>query len=194
MTIKEMQANGYTRYAAFITKYIVTKKVEVWAKDWDDAHAILEEAAETLPDSAFEERELPEISQLEHSPEPLPFIAAAQSVIADCNERFYGTAREDAPKTTPTQQKITEITNAMRELLLYKNQKYGDSALKPKRIFHKGNNLTSILIRLDDKLSRVMENNDQLPRINDVADIIGYCTLLLIGMGATADDIQKLRD
>ena len=97
-------------------------------------------------------------------------------------------------ETSETQQKITEITNAMRELLLYKNQKYGDSALQPKRIFHKGNNLTSILIRLDDKLSRVMENNDQLPRINDVADIIGYCTLLLIGMGATADDIQKLKD
>lgn len=93
-----------------------------------------------------------------------------------------------------TQEKIKEITNAMRELLLYKNQKYGDSALKPKRIFHKGNNLTSILIRLDDKLSRVMENNEQLPRINDVADIIGYCTLLLIGMGVTAEDIQKLMD
>ena len=97
-------------------------------------------------------------------------------------------------ETTDTQQKITEITEAMRDLLLYKNQKYGDSALHPKRIFHKGNAVTSVLIRLDDKLSRIMENNDQLPRINDVADIIGYCTLLLVGMGATADDIQKLKD
>lgn len=41
-------------------------------------------------------------------------------------------------ETTPTQQKITEITDAMRELLLYKNQKYGDSALHPKQIFYKG--------------------------------------------------------
>lgn len=89
MTIKEMQANGYTRYTAFIEKHIVTKEVEVWAKDWDDARAILEEAAETLPDSAFEERELPEIQQLERSPEPPPSIAAAQSIIADCNEHFY---------------------------------------------------------------------------------------------------------
>ena len=32
---------------------------------------------------------------------------------------------------TETQQKIIEITAAMRELLLYKNQKYGDSALSP---------------------------------------------------------------
>ena len=79
-------------------------------------------------------------------------------------------------------------------LLLYKNKKYGDSALKPKRIFYKGTTLSSILIRLDDKLSRVMENNDKLPRINDVADIIGYCTLLLVSMGATVEDIQKLKD
>ena len=97
-------------------------------------------------------------------------------------------------ETTPTQQKITEITNAMRELLLYKNQKYGDSALKPKQIFYKGGAVSSILIRLDDKLGRIMANADETPRINDVADIIGYCTLLLIGMGATADDIQKLKD
>ena len=97
-------------------------------------------------------------------------------------------------ETTPTQQKITEITNAMRELLLYKNQKHGDSALHPKQIFYKGDATNSILIRLDDKLGRIMANADETPRINDVADIIGYCTLLLIGMGATADDIQKLRD
>lgn len=96
--------------------------------------------------------------------------------------------------TIPTQQKITEITEAMRDLLLYKNQKYGDSALHPKRIFHKGNAVSSILIRLDDKLSRVLENNDQLPRINDVADIIGYCTLLLISMGVTQTDIKALMD
>ena len=75
---------------------------------------------------------------------------------------------------TTTQQKITEITEAMRDLLLYKNQKYGDSALNPKRIFYKGDAVSSILIRLDDKLGRIMANADETPRINDVADIIGY--------------------
>ena len=84
-----MKANGYTRHTAFIEKVIVTKEVEVWAKDLNDARAILEEAAKTLPDSAFGERELPEIQQLERSPEPLPVIAAAQSIIAEYNEHFY---------------------------------------------------------------------------------------------------------
>ena len=36
---------------------------------------------------------------------------------------------------TETQEKIIAITGAMRDLLLYKNQKYGDSALQPKQIF-----------------------------------------------------------
>ncbi len=96
--------------------------------------------------------------------------------------------------TTETQEKIIAITGAMRDLLLYKNQKYGDSALSPKQIFYKGDAVNSILIRLDDKLGRIMANTESTPRINDVADIIGYCTLLLISVGAKPEDIQKLMD
>ena len=95
---------------------------------------------------------------------------------------------------TDTQEKIIAITEAMRDLLLYKNQKYGDSALQPKRVFYKGDAVNSILIRLDDKIGRIMANTENTPRINDVADIIGYCTLLLIGMGVKPEDIQKLMD
>lgn len=94
MKIEEMKANGYTRYAAFIEKHIVTKAVEVWARDWNDARAILEEAAETLPLSAFENGKDPEIEQIEFSLEGLTFISAAQSIIVDCNEHFYDTERE----------------------------------------------------------------------------------------------------
>ena len=91
-----------------------------------------------------------------------------------------------------TQDKITEITDAMKDLC--KNKKYGDSALKPKHIFYKGDSVSSILIRLDDKISRIMTNEDVTPRVNDVADIIGYCVLLLAGMGVNASDIEKLKD
>ena len=95
---------------------------------------------------------------------------------------------------TDTQHKIIEITNAMRDLLLYKNEKYGDSALKPKQIFYKGDAVNSILIRLDDKLGRVMASVAEYDNTDDVADIIGYCMLLLIGIGVGVDDIEKLRD
>ena len=94
----------------------------------------------------------------------------------------------------PTQQKIHEILGAMTDLLLYKNQKYGDSAINPKKIFYKGDSTNSILIRLDDKIGRIMSNTEEKPRVNDVADIIGYCTLLLISMGVTAEDIAKFKD
>ena len=93
-----------------------------------------------------------------------------------------------------TQAKIREITDAMKDLLLYKNKKYGDSAINPKKIFYKGDSTNSILIRLDDKIGRVMSNTEEKPRVNDVCDIIGYCTLLLISMGVTAEDIAKFKD
>ena len=95
---------------------------------------------------------------------------------------------------TDTQNKINEIMEAMKDLLLYKNRLYGNSALNPKQIFYKGDAVNSILIRLDDKLGRIMANTDEKPRINDVADIIGYCTLLLISMGVDKADIDNLRD
>lgn len=94
----------------------------------------------------------------------------------------------------PTQQKICEIMGAMKDLLLYKNEKYGDSAINPKKIFYKGDSANSILIRLDDKIGRIMSNTEEKPRVNDVCDIIGYCTLLLISMGVTAEDIAKFKD
>ena len=48
--------------------------------------------------------------------------------------------------TTETQEKIKELTGAMQDLLLYKNKKYGDSALSPKQIFYKGDAVNSMLL------------------------------------------------
>lgn len=95
---------------------------------------------------------------------------------------------------TGTQKKISDIMDSMKDLLLYKNQKYGDSAINPKKIFYKGDSTNSILIRLDDKLGRIISNTEEKPRVNDTADIIGYCTLLLISMGVTPEDIAKFKD
>lgn len=92
------------------------------------------------------------------------------------------------------QDRITEITDAMKHLLIEKNKRYGNSALEPQNIFYKGDAQNSILIRLDDKLGRIKANTESTPRVNDVCDIIGYCTLLLISMGVTKEDIEKLED
>ena len=111
----------------------------------------------------------------------------------DCAIVKMGYNAEDF-EDTPTQQKIKDILSGMTDLLLYKNRKYGDSAINPKKIFYKGDSTNSILIRLDDKIGRVMSNTEEKPRVNDVADIIGYCTLLLASMGVTSEDLEKFMD
>ena len=91
-----------------------------------------------------------------------------------------------------TQEKIKEFYEAMTDLQLYKNDKYGDAALNPKNRFYKGDAKNSILIRLDDKMNRI-ENSDEL-RANDVCDLVGYLCLLAISMGVTKEDIAKFKD
>lgn len=93
-----------------------------------------------------------------------------------------------------SRQKIVDITNAMQDLLLYKNEKYGDSALNPNNVFYKGDSTNSILIRLDDKIGRIKNNTESKPRTNDVCDVIGYCVLLLASMGVTSKDIERFKD
>ena len=94
MTIEEMKAKGYTRYTAFIKKLIITKEVEVWAKDWNDARDMLENAAKELLDSTFENVDDPEVICLEHDEESLRIIATAQSTVTDFNEDFYKSEEE----------------------------------------------------------------------------------------------------
>lgn len=94
--------------------------------------------------------------------------------------------------TSDSQTKIVQVCDSMKNLLLYKNEKYGDSALNPNNIFYKGDSTNSIKIRLDDKIGRV-KNSDEI-RVNDVCDIIGYCVLLLVSMGVSEKDIENLKD
>jgi hypothetical protein len=69
----------------------------------------------------------------------------------------------------------------MKDLVLYKNMMYGDSALHPLGIFCKAGATSSITVRLDDKLNRI-KNAEEL-RKNDVADLIGYLALLCVSNG-----------
>jgi hypothetical protein len=89
-----------------------------------------------------------------------------------------------------TQKKIELVFNGMRDLVLEKNRRYGDSALNPLGCFSKVSADESIRIRLDDKLKRIM-NSDEL-RKNDVSDVIGYLSLLCVSRGWT--DFQDLID
>lgn len=92
-----------------------------------------------------------------------------------------------------TADKITDVLDGMKGLLLYKNEKYGNSALEPCNIFYKGDSKNSILIRLDDKIQRIKNSKGEI-RSNDVMDIMGYLTLLMVSMGLTSIDFDKQKD
>lgn len=70
------------------------------------------------------------------------------------------------------------VLSSIGKTLIEKNKRYGNAALEPVNVFYKGDASTSILIRLDDKYSRVL-NSDKI-RINDLYDILGYLFLLSI--------------
>ena len=80
-----------------------------------------------------------------------------------------------------TRYQIAQVFDSMRELVLEKNKRYGDSALRPRRCFSKLDCEQGILVRLDDKLNRI-ENASEL-RKNDIADLIGYLSLLCVARG-----------
>lgn len=78
-----------------------------------------------------------------------------------------------------TQQEIERVTRQVSDLLISKNVSYGDSALHPIRIFSKSDSVEQLLVRIDDKLSRI-HNNQNWPGDNDIDDLIGYLILLKI--------------
>lgn len=70
---------------------------------------------------------------------------------------------------------VTEIMHVER-VLLAKNKKYGNSALSPLRIFSRATTEEQINVRLDDKLSRIANRQDDEDEDVEL-DIIGYLVL-----------------
>jgi hypothetical protein len=82
-----------------------------------------------------------------------------------------------------TQIHISLVCDQIKELLLEKNKKYGDSALDPSRIFSKANPIEQLLVRIDDKLNRIQKGAGLLANDEDIIqDLIGYLVLLKIAM------------
>lgn len=87
------------------------------------------------------------------------------------------------PPYPDTQIHIGMICDEVKELLISKNKKYGDSALNPSRIFSKATAIEQILVRIDDKLNRIKQGAGLLANDEDVVmDLIGYLILLKIAL------------
>ena len=85
--------------------------------------------------------------------------------------------------TTHTQKDIQRTCDDIKEMLLAKNRSYGDSAIKPERIFSSGSSIEQLLVRIDDKLSRIKRVGlDGVTSEDTIRDLIGYLILLDIAM------------
>ena len=74
------------------------------------------------------------------------------------------------------EQKLDSVLASIRDMLLEKNRKYGNSALEPIRVFSKAEPLEQIAVRMDDKLSRI--KSAQGDDLEDAKlDLIGYLIL-----------------
>lgn len=91
-----------------------------------------------------------------------------------------------------TQAEIITVCDKIRDLLLSKNAKYGDSALDPVRVFSSASTVEQILVRIDDKLSRVRRGAGLLANDEDVInDLIGYLVLLKIALNREVNTTQE---
>lgn len=78
-----------------------------------------------------------------------------------------------------TQIEIEKTCEEIKQLLLEKNRKYGDSALNPVRIFAKSDATEQLKVRIDDKLNR-LKNLQEDETEDTITDLIGYLILLKI--------------
>jgi hypothetical protein len=87
-------------------------------------------------------------------------------------------------------QEILQQVKRIANMLIDKNAKYGNSALRPKRIFSRANPIEQINIRIDDKLSRI-ENQNENDDEDAEMDLIGYLILKRVCKSLTEREEKK---
>lgn len=66
-------------------------------------------------------------------------------------------------------------------MLVTKNKSYGNSALDPVRIFSRSDPVEQLNVRIDDKISRIMQG-EEYPGDDTELDLIGYLILKRIAI------------
>jgi hypothetical protein len=91
-----------------------------------------------------------------------------------------------------TQNDIKWMCDGIRDMLIQKNLKYNDSATSPKRIFSAASSIEQLLVRIDDKLSRIEQLGwDSKGSEDTLSDLIGYLILLKIAINQGSAEYDK---
>jgi len=83
-----------------------------------------------------------------------------------------------------TRRAISTECDDLKAMLLAKNIAYGNSALDPIRVFSRASTVEQLLVRLDDKLSRLARGCADGEDVE--LDLMGYLVLLRVARRAGA--------
>ena len=86
---------------------------------------------------------------------------------------------------TTINDKLYKIIDDIGVMLVEKNKAYGNSALDPVRVFSKAATTEQILVRLDDKLSRLARGSAAGEDVEK--DLLGYLIILWVSRSKTKD-------
>lgn len=89
---------------------------------------------------------------------------------------------------------VSNVLIEIKDLLIEKNLKYGNSALEPLGVFSQLSAKEGLLVRIDDKLKRI--KNGTLDRDDEdvINDLIGYLVLLKIETNSNPKPTSDWRD
>jgi len=90
-------------------------------------------------------------------------------------ERFKRSGKKNFKKW------LRKELSMLEKMLIEKNEKYGNSALKPLRIFSSSDSVEQINVRMDDKLSRIYNQKDTDDEDAEL-DFLGYFILREIAL------------
>ena len=89
-------------------------------------------------------------------------------------------------------EQVYRVLSEITEMLVAKNEKYGNSALEPLGVFSQLSAKEGLLVRIDDKLKRIKNGSLDKDDEDVVNDLIGYLVLLKIHANAKYEPNEVL--
>ena len=89
--------------------------------------------------------------------------------------------------------KVSDVLLEIKDLLIAKNKKYGNSALEPLGVFSQLSAKMGLLVRIDDKLKRIKNGSLDHDDEDVVNDLIGYLVLLKIHANQGENKLEKVK-
>ena len=89
--------------------------------------------------------------------------------------------------------KVSDVLLEIKDLLIAKNKKYGNSALEPLGVFSQLSAKEGLLVRIDDKLKRIKNGSLDHDDEDVINDLIGYLVLLKIHANQGENKLEKVK-